>query len=127
MNYLLDTHSIIWFSQNNPKLSKKAKRIISNSENTCFISLATIWEMSIKLKLNKLFLENTLIEFVDELIKRDFILMNIQVEHVITAGSLDLIHNDPFDRLLISQSYLENIPIISKDMVFDNYGVLRIW
>ena len=54
MNYLLDTHSIIWFSENNPKLSEKAKKIISNTENTYFVSLAAIREMSIKLKLNKL-------------------------------------------------------------------------
>lgn len=127
MNYLLDTHTIIWFSQNNPQLSDLANEIIINPQNSCFISLASIWEMSIKIKIGKLNLIGNLYDFVNELIIMDFKFLNIKIEHVIEAGSLHRFHNDPFDRMIITQSLIEKIPILSKDSIFDFYKVERIW
>jgi PIN domain nuclease of toxin-antitoxin system len=127
MDFLLDTHTIIWFSQNNEKLSKFAKEIISDINNNCFVSIASIWEMAIKLKLKKLSIDLNLSEFVDELANRDFKFLDLKLEHVINVSELDLFHNDPFDRILISQSIIENIPIISIDQQFDKYPIRRIW
>ena len=127
MKYLLDTHAIIWFSQNSPQLPDKINEIIINPNNTCLISLASIWEMSIKIKIGKMNLIGNLYDFVNELILIDFKFLDIKLEHVVEAGSLFRFHNDPFDRMIITQSLIEKIPIISKDSMFDNYKVNRIW
>ncbi len=127
MNYLLDTHSIIWFSGDNPKLSEKANNIIRNSNNTLYLSLASIWEMAIKLKIGKLFLEIPLIDYVEEIQKRSIILLPINLDHIVHTNELKLIHNDPFDRLIIAQSIIEDIQLISRDSVFDKYGIQRVW
>lgn len=127
MVLLLDTHAVIWFSENSNNLSIKAKNLIQDGSNKCLISIASIWEMAIKLNLKKLHLEMTLSDFINELVIRDFSLMSIKLEHVIKISDLAYHHNDPFDRLLISQSIIEKIPIISKDSVFEKYGIDRIW
>jgi PIN domain nuclease of toxin-antitoxin system len=127
MDFLLDTHTIIWFSQNNEKLSKFARELISDINNNCFISIASIWEMAIKLKLKKLSIDLSLNEFVNELSFRDFKFLDLKLEHVINVSDLDLFHKDPFDRIIISQSIIENIPIISIDQQFDKYPIKRIW
>jgi PIN domain nuclease of toxin-antitoxin system len=127
MNYLLDTHSIIWFSGDSPKLSEKAYNIIRNSNNTLYLSLASIWEMAIKLKIGKLYLEIPLIDYVEEIQKRSIILLPINLDHIVQTNELELIHNDPFDRLIIAQSIIEDIQLISRDSVFDKYGIQRVW
>ena len=127
MNYLLDTHTVIWFSENNPKLSKVASQYISDTNNNCFVSVASIWEMAIKLKLGKFNLEISLSDFVNVLTQRGFDFLPIKIEHTILVSDLELLHGDPFDRLLISQTIIEQLPIISKDGILDLYGVTRIW
>jgi PIN domain nuclease of toxin-antitoxin system len=127
MNIILDTHSLIWYSENSNKLTLNAYNYINDENNNCLISMVSIWEMSIKLKINKLNLEGGLIKFIEELISRDFKILDIKLTHVLHLDNLELIHNDPFDRLLIAQSLNEKYPIISKDLIFDNYGINRIW
>ena len=82
--------------------------------------------MAIKIKLKKLDLKISLNEFVKELLLRDFEFLPIKIEHSMNVSELDLIHRDPFDRMLISQSLIENLSIISRDEIFDNYGITRI-
>jgi PIN domain nuclease of toxin-antitoxin system len=127
MELLLDTHTVIWFSENNGNLSDKAKYLISDTTNNCFVSIVSIWEMAIKIRINKLKLEINLTDFVDELKQRGFVFLPINIAHTILVSELDLHHNDPFDRLLISQSIIEKKQIISRDNIFDNYGIERIW
>ena len=127
MNYLLDTHSIIWFSEDNPKLSEKAYNIIKDSNNTLYLSYASIWEMAIKLKIGKLYLEIPLIDYVEEIKKRNIILLPINLDHIVQTSELELIHNDPFDRLIIAQSIIEDFQLISRDSIFDKYGIQRVW
>ena len=127
MNFILDTHTIIWFSENNPQLSDRAKDIISEADNDCFVSFVSIWEMAIKIKLDKLILEIELKDFIHELISRDFKLLEIKVDHLLNTMNLPFHHRDPFDRLLISQSQTEDIPIITKDYHFNNYNIQVIW
>ena len=128
MDYLIDTHTLLWIVTDSPKLSIQAKDLYLNPENRIFISLASIWEMAIKSSLNKLILEKSLEEFVDEHIKgNDIQILNIELPHILRIEKLPFHHRDPFGRLIISQQIENNLPIIGSDEEFDKYDVTRIW
>lgn len=128
MRLLLDTHTLLWFFSGNDKISDTAKILIENPQNHKFISIASIWEMAIKQSQGKLDLEVTAAQYVKEkLIADDFSLLPVQIEHLELISSLPFHHRDPFDRLLISQSITEQIPILSSDKAFNQYSVKRIW
>ncbi len=128
MNILLDTHAFLWFITDNPMLSSSARILIENINNDRFISLASIWEIAIKTSLNKLEIAKPFSEFIPNQLKQNYInLLPINISHLIKVAELPFHHRDPFDRLMISQSLIERIPIISKDTVFDDYGIKRFW
>jgi PIN domain nuclease of toxin-antitoxin system len=128
MRILIDTQSIIWFAENNPQLSKAARAAMEDSENTCYISMASFWEMSIKINLGKLYVNGlTLTEFMDEIEENAFKTLDILRPHILENERLPLHHRDPFDRLIIAQSIVENMPIITSDDAFDAYSITRIW
>lgn len=128
MRLLLDTHTLLWFFMGNPKLSNKARLLIEENQNQKLISVASVWEMSIKQSQNKLTLENTAADYIDEKIQvADFELLSINLRHLRLLSTLPFHHRDPFDRLLIAQAIQENIPVLSKDIAFDAYPVQRIW
>ena len=128
MKYLIDTHTLLWIVGNNPKLSKKAKEIYLNPKNEICLSLASIWELSIKVGLKKLDLNLPLKAFVDiHIIGNNIQILKIKLNHIYQLEKLPLHHRDPFDRLIISQAIEENIPLIGIDKVFDNYKIKRIW
>jgi PIN domain nuclease of toxin-antitoxin system len=128
VKYLIDTHTLLWIVTNDPKLSAKAKDLYLDSENEIFISMASIWELSIKSSLGKISLEQPLDEFVDEHVKgNDIRILKIELSHVLRIENLPFYHRDPFDRLIISQSIEDNIPIIGSDKTFDSYPIKRIW
>ncbi len=125
---LLDTQAFIWFYESNPFLSQKARATIEKTENDCFVSMATFWEMSIKMNLGKLNVKGlSLQEFMDEVDEHRFFSLAISRQHILENEKLPLHHRDPFDRILISQAIVENWPIISSDDAFDNYQIQRIW
>jgi PIN domain nuclease of toxin-antitoxin system len=127
MDYLLDTHTLIWLAEEPDKLSSKAK-IILHSENKLLLSSVSVWEMAIKIKANKLNVEIPLKDFVNKAIeKHELKLLSVSLPHIYYTQQLELHHKDPFDRLLIAQSFEQNIPIISSDEIFDLYKVNRIW
>ena len=126
MKILIGTQAIIWFAEDNNQLSKLARTAIENSENICFVSMATFWEMSIKINLRKLTINGlTLLEFMDEIAENNFLTLDIQRSHVIHNERLPLFHRDPFDRLIIAQAISENMQIVSSDAAFDAYPVIR--
>ena len=128
MKFLIDTHTLLWIVTNDKKLSKTANKLYLNSENLIFVSLASIWEMAIKISLKKLSIEEPLKDFIHTQIKRnDIRILNIEPEHILLLENLPFHHRDPFDRLIISQSMSENIPLLSSDKVFDFYPIKRIW
>jgi len=128
MKYLIDTHTLLWIVTKNQKLSDRARELFLNTENLIFFSLASLWEMAIKISLNKLFLEEPLKDFIQTHIKgNDIKILNIEINHILSLENLPYYHRDPFDRLLITQSMNENIPILSSDKVFDLYPIKRIW
>ena len=127
MNLLLDTHAFLWFSEDSPNLSKNSKSLIENSENNCLISIASLWEMAIKISLGKLKIKIEFKNMVDEIVNHNFTILPITFEHTVELSSLYFHHRDPFDRLLISQAIIENLTLISADEVFDKYEIKRIW
>ena len=128
MEVLLDTHALIWWALDDPKLSAKARAIISSFDTTVFVSAASAWEMATRVRLGKLpGAEAFVSEFQTRLVRLGFRELAISIEHGQRAGLLPGEHKDPFDRMLIAQSQAENIPIISNEQVFDTYRIRRIW
>lgn len=128
MNYLLDTHTFLWFINDDESLSSTAKALIEDPENAIYLSVASIWEMAIKVSLDKLEMPSPFTDFIDEQLDENTItLLNIKTAHTGIVTTLPYHHRDPFDRLIIAQSKVEDIPIIGKDAIFDDYGIKRLW
>jgi PIN domain nuclease of toxin-antitoxin system len=128
MRLLLDTHSFLWFIGGSERISEKARALIEDASNRSFISIASLWEMAIKLSIGKLSLAQPL----DVLIPKQmwlngFDLLEIEINHLETVADLPFHHRDPFDRLLIAQAMVEHMPIVSADVEFDAYPVERLW
>ncbi len=125
---LLDTHTVIWFFQADPRLSASAKALIEDPANRKLVSIATCWEVAIKIGLGKLNLGEPSRPYLERAIAgNNFELLPITLEHATTVEGLPLHHKDPFDRLLIAQAIIEGIPIICADSAFDAYPIARIW
>ena len=129
MSYLLDTSAFLWFVAGDRKLSTQARRILEESSDDFYLSLASIWELAIKHNLGRgLELPRPFPQFVDiELQAERIQILNIELAHLKFVANLPLHHRDPFDRLLIAQSQVENIPVITSDAAFDHYPIKRVW
>lgn len=128
MRALLDTHSFLWFSTDDPALSAQADQLIADPANEILLSVASLWEIAIKVSIGKLGLTRSFEEAVLAPMSENGIrLLDVQVRHVREILTLPHHHRDPFDRMIVAQARVENIPIISVDMVLDSYGVQRIW
>lgn len=126
MNLLLDTHAVIWAINGSEKLPDKLKQLLEDSENICFVSIASLWEIAIKYSLGRLEFRTDL-KSVFEIIEEDFEILPINSEHILYLASLTFHHRDPFDRIIISQAKEEELSLISKDMWFNNYDIDVIW
>lgn len=126
MNYLLDTHTFLWFLEGNNTLSSKARIIIENADNTIYVSIASIWEIAIKISISKLKLSVNLEEVKTEIVKNNFEILPLDFEHIIELTNLEQIHKDPFDRIIISQAISEKCTIVSKDSNFDFYNNVNV-
>lgn len=123
MKYLLDTHTFIWLDSEPEKLSKTALNICQNANNELYLSSASVWEMQIKHQIGKLDFKIPIAEMIKiQQQDNDLRILNIQLKHIYQLNVLPLHHNDPFDRLLLSQSAIENMPIISADGKFKYYS-----
>ena len=128
MKLLLDTHSFLWFIEDHPALSERARILIDEPSNEVFLSIASVWEMAIKLSLGKLHVKQPFNEFIPSQLRRNNILpLDISIKHVLTVAELPFHYRDPFDRLLVAQSLVEGYPIISADAALDAYHVARQW
>lgn len=127
MNLLLDTHTFLWFVNDDPRLSDRFKDLIENENNVSYLSIASLWEMSIKYNLGKLTLAPSYEGFVEkEIITSSIKLLSIELEHLKINATLPFHHRDPFDRIIIAQSMAENIPVITIDSVFNKYSIILI-
>jgi PIN domain nuclease of toxin-antitoxin system len=128
MNLLLDTHAFLWFIDDNPKLSPTARVLIADANNRIFLSVASLWEIAIKISLGKLRLAQPFEVLLPQQLSLNHIdLLDIAVEHTAVVATLPFHHRDPFDRLLIAQAKAEAIPIVGSDAAFDVYPVTRLW
>lgn len=124
MKLLLDTHAFLWFIQGNEMLSDAARKLIEDETTQKFISVASLWEIAIKVSTGKLQIGMSMIELVRrEVLGNAFNTLRIEPEHLNELAQMPFQHKDPFDRLIIAQSLVENMPIISKDRAFGNYSV----
>jgi PIN domain nuclease of toxin-antitoxin system len=128
MKYLLDTCTFIWFVSNSTELSLTAKNIIEDEHSEVFLSIISIWEMSVKNSIGKLIFTKPFEEFIENQITLNEIeILELSIEHIFKVNILPFHHKDPFDRLIIAQSMVENLPIISSDLEFDKYTIKKIW
>ena len=128
MRLLLDTHVFLWWIDDAPALSRKARTAIADPQNQCLLSLVSSWEMAIKLSLGKLELPAAIEHFIPEqLAANGFGQLQINFRQVAKVATMAYHHRDPFDRLLIAQAIEEDVPVVTSDPVFKKYGVKVIW
>ncbi len=121
MNYLIDTHILIWFTEDSKKLSKNHADIITNPKNVIYVSSVTLWEIAIKSSLNKLDLAFPFNDLNNQLNNHGFLVLNQDFEDLKTLTSLPFHHGDPFDRLIIAQAITKNVTLIAHDTKFPLY------
>jgi PIN domain nuclease of toxin-antitoxin system len=123
---LLDTHAFLWWCEDSTELSPKARKAIVN--NDCFVSMATFWEIAIKLSLGKVRFPAAIERYLPEQVSLNgFETLEITFRQIAATAALPWHHRDPFDRLLAAQALDEKISIISRNVVLDAYGLKRIW
>ena len=127
MNYLLDTHVLLWWIFSEGRLSENALNLMSNPENALYWSAASSWEVSIKYSLGKLEMKQPPEKMIPEQLHINNILsLPIRDDHAFLAGGLPDVHKDPFDRMLVAQAMIENLKIISTDPVLSRYDITVI-
>ena len=125
--YLLDTHTAMWFFNGDKKLSETSKNVILDLSNTKYLSIASAWELSIKITLEKLEFAGKAAGFIRLAEANGIIMLPIKPEHFTTLESLPMIHRDPFDRLLIASTLAEEITLITDDNNIARYDVPQVW
>jgi PIN domain nuclease of toxin-antitoxin system len=128
MRLLLDTHTLVWAMNDHPRLGDAARSALSSSANQAFVSVASIWEASIKFRLGKFPLAAVLLNNPHKVLQSMSIRsLPISLDHARLAGSLAHPHKDPFDRMLAAQALLEGLTLLSVDEVFDDLPIPRLW
>lgn len=127
MKYILDTHTLIWFLQGNDALSRKAKSIIEETDSQKYVSIASIWEIAIKLGLEKIVLAKSLEDFLFDLSQTKIAILPIKLSHTLRVSTLEFFHKDPFDRLIIAQCIEENLEVLTRDPDFPSYDIVTHW
>lgn len=127
MRALIDTHTLLWHIEGSSKLSAKAREVIDLKTNSIFFSIASVWEIAIKLGLGKLALQNPFNELEELLTELEIETLQISFKDAGQYLALPLHHRDPFDRMLIAQAMKNSLAIVSADPAFDAYNVQRVW
>ncbi len=131
MRLLLDTHTFIWHSEGSPNLSAVAANLLADRGNDLFLSTASIWELAIKVGLNKLSLSRPFLPFVEDALRHFRIdLLTISLDDCEAYRQLPFHnpnHRDPFDRMIITQALQNGLSVVGNDADFDAYGVTRLW
>ncbi len=126
MAHLVDTHALLWFVFDDPRLSENAARLLE--KETLLFSVASLWEIAVKVTIEKLRLGMSYPDFVHRYIaSRDIEVLPIESAHLIEYVSLPRHHRDPFDRLLVAQARTERLPVVTADPRFRPYGVEAVW
>ena len=128
MKLLLDTHALLWWLDGDERLSDSARSAIDDNSTRVFVSAASAWEIATKVRIGKLPGAIEVAERFSEIIgNQDFEALAISVEHARQAGLLPGEHRDPFDRMLIAQSQIEGLTLVSNETLFGRFGIRRLW
>ncbi len=128
MKSLIDTHALLWFAGGSPKLSSTARRRIEDVRGERYVSVASIWEIAIKVSLGRLRLDAELGELVaTDIVGSSIAVLDVRKEHAVAVARLPFHHRDPFDRLLVAQAIVEGLDVVTADPAFAQYGVKRVW
>jgi len=128
MKLLLDTHTLLWFQTDDPKLSALARTAIEDPTNERWLSPISLLEIALKSRLGKLPLPSPFASmYPASLHSRDIHLLPIEPQHIEPLTTLPMHHKDPFDRLIASTALVESLMLVSKDPLFDAYGLTRLW
>ncbi len=128
MRLLLDTHALLWFLTDDPKLSAPAKLATQDPANERYLSPGSLLEIALKVRLGKLKLHAPFATlFPPELTVNDIHLLPLDPAHIEPMTTLPLHHKDPFDRLVVATALVEGLTVVSKDPAFDAYSVQRLW
>lgn len=125
---LLDTHALLWFLFDDPRLSQHAAALIEDEQTDKLLSIVSLWELTIKSQLGKLSLGMPLDAFLDEFVQRSSLeIVPIELPHLLAYAALPLLHRDPFDRLLIAQAQALGVPLVTADQAFSPYPIETVW
>jgi PIN domain nuclease of toxin-antitoxin system len=125
---LLDTHTFLWWNLDSPQLSATARDFIRDGGNEIYLSAASVWEIAVKYGRNRLELpEVPRIYIANRLARHHFVGLPIQINHATHVHTLPQIHTDPFDRIIVAQSQLEGLPLLTADSTLQQYEVTVIW
>jgi PIN domain nuclease of toxin-antitoxin system len=127
MSCILDTHTVLWLAGDVPRLSDEAKRVIFDLENEKYVSIASAWEVAIKISIGKLDLDGGVAEFFRMVDENGFTFLPIEKKHVVSLQTLPFRHRDPFDRLLVATAMAEGMPLLTADQNIRLYEVPCIW
>ncbi|MEM1253827.1 MAG: type II toxin-antitoxin system VapC family toxin [Cyanobacteria bacterium P01_H01_bin.21] len=128
MKLLLDTHTFIWWDSQSSKIPASALDLLKNPEHSLLLSLVSIWEIQIKAHLGKLELQQPLLDIIQRQESQNgVVILPITLAHIIELDQLPWHHKDPFDRLLIAQSRVESVTLVSKDQTFEKYNCQILW
>ena len=127
MDILLDTHAVIWFFEDDERLSQSAKDAIFDLNNMVFISIASLWELAIKLSIGKLEFDGGIDGFLEAVDKNEFSFLEISPKHIKTVTELPFVHRDPFDRIIVAQAKVEDMVIVTTDDNIIKYDINHIW
>ncbi len=128
MNLLLDTHAFLWFIDGNTKLSQRARELIEDQANAKVVSVASLWEMGIKISLGRLQLTRPFEELIPRQMELNgFGLLPLRTSHIAKVIPLPFYHRDPFDRIIVAQCMAESLSLVSLDPMFDKYSIRRFW
>jgi PIN domain nuclease of toxin-antitoxin system len=124
---LLDTHAFLWWVADDPRLSRRAREAVTEA-GLVLLSVASCWEIAIKVSLGKLTLSQPVDRFLAEHLGiNQFTLLPIELDHAASVATLPFLHRDPFDRLIAAQALYEELPIVSSDPIFKRYKLKEIW
>jgi PIN domain nuclease of toxin-antitoxin system len=127
MDLLLDTHALVWFLNGDDKLTNKVKMAIENPNNRKIVSIASIWEIAIKISLNKFRFPKGFKYFLKMIKDNGFEILPISFNHTLVVSTLEYLHRDPFDRILIAQCKNDHLTIATKDENIQLYNIQTLW
>lgn len=128
MTFLLDTHALLWWLTDKPKLSRRAIDTIANPANQIMVSSVSAWEIATKLRLGRLnFAESLRPDLSAWIVQADLLPMVLGFEHAELAGRWTASHKDPFDRMLAAQSRIEGAPLVTSDRAFSEFDIETVW